>query len=64
MGPFESGRQRRGVGCVLLDCDFRRRSCGRERFGSGDSNLRGITSGAERSAVLDACATFITRMFH
>jgi hypothetical protein len=64
LAPFNNGRLRRGIGWGLFDCDFGRCSRGRERFGSCDSNLGGVTSGAERSAVLDACATLITRMFH
>jgi hypothetical protein len=52
------------VGYVLFDGDFRRRSGGRKRRGSGDPDLRGIASGAKRSAVLDVGAAFITGMFH
>jgi len=61
--PLQSGRHR-GVRCVLFDSGFRSGSNRRERCGSGDANLRCVASGAEWSAVLDACAAFIAGMFH
>jgi hypothetical protein len=62
--PIESGGQWRGVGRIVLDCGFWGCCSGRKRFGSGDPNLGGTAAGAERRAVLDAGAAFITRMFH
>ena len=64
MAPFESQRQWRRVGCGRLDCEFRRQSAGRARFETGYPYLRGVTSGAEWSSVLDACAALIASMFH
>jgi hypothetical protein len=52
------------VNLVLLDCNLLRSSSRHEGFRSGNPNLRGITSGAERSAVFDVCSTFVARMFH